>query len=179
MDHDLITDLDRIAALAEEQEDENTDFRAFVKWQLDWEDEEVDAVVKATYEEVAALIDCQTCGNCCRELSWAAEPLDIVRLARRLGTSEAEFAEQYLTYEHGEKVLNVKPCPFLDGCRCSVYEDRPGNCRDFPYLDRPGFSQRLFSVLSNAEICPIVYNTIERLKDRLGFHRGRRGRRRH
>ena len=63
------------------------------------------------------------------------------------------------------------PCPFLKENVCSVYEDRPKACRDFPYLHEPGFRTRMITLIENTALCPIVYNTCEQLKTILPFRK--------
>ena len=45
-----------------------------------------------------------------------------------------------------------------------VYESRPKACREYPHTDRPRFYQILDLTLKNAEVCPAVFELIERLK---------------
>jgi len=72
-------------------------------------------------------------------------------------------------------MFSVRPCPFLEGSRCTVYSDRPQSCAGYPFIGN-GFRSRLLMHLSNAELCPITFNVLERLKARTGWH-GRRRRR--
>ena len=70
-------------------------------------------------------------------------PYDIVRMKKRLGLSSTEFLRKY-TYTHIDEVsshpfavLEMKDdeegkCPFLTPEGCSIYEDRPANCRYYP-----------------------------------------------
>ncbi|MBV7334442.1 hypothetical protein KFU94_40635 [Chloroflexi bacterium TSY] len=58
----IVTNLNYIAQLAEEKNDENWKFRSFLK-QLDMEPEELDAIVHEINADVAAQIDCTECGN--------------------------------------------------------------------------------------------------------------------
>ena len=45
---------------------------------------------------------------------------------------------------------------------------RPAVCANYPHLHR-NFRSRLWQAIDNADTCPIVYNVLERLKQRLGF----------
>lgn len=81
----------------------------------------------------------------------------------------AEFKSRYLqevkadvdkaTYQFREM-----PCPFLLNNRCSNYQNRPGQCRAYPYLHKKDFTSRLLGVIDNYSICPIVFNVLELLK---------------
>ena len=65
-------------------------------------------------------------------------------------------------------MLAHQPCPFLEGTRCSSYEDRPTVCRSYPHLDRPDRVSRLLGLISSASTCPIAYDVLEALKAELG-----------
>jgi Fe-S-cluster containining protein len=92
--------------------------------------------------------ECQPeCGRCCtravRDGSVFLEPEDIERLARRLSLSPRAFAREYTVDEDGEIALAMRDdgdCRFLDDGRCSVYRDRPLQCRTYPFLPRDGFT---------------------------------------
>jgi Fe-S-cluster containining protein len=119
---------------------------------------------------VTSELDCTQCGHCCRVMMPSLQPGDVDRLARRLGEDRQEFEDRYvISDEFGEKALADVPCPFHDGMKCTVYEDRPRDCRDYPHLHKKDFSTRLLSVLENGEICPIVFNVLEQLKERFNW----------
>ena len=62
------TDLKKIKEVVEKKEDENWEFRSFLKG-YDIEIDELDSIVHRLFEEVSRQIDCTSCGNCCREIS--------------------------------------------------------------------------------------------------------------
>jgi uncharacterized protein len=67
-----------------------------------------------------------------------------------------------------ERFLVSRPCPFLgDDNHCTVYEDRPRVCQDYPHLYKKGFRSRTFGVLNNLRECPVVFNVWESLKEQL------------
>ena len=121
-----------------------------------------------TCTAVPSQVDCTTCANCCRTMGMTVDSEDVARLAGRLGLSMDEFEVRYVSIEHGEKLITQTPCPFLNGYLCSVYEDRPKDCREFPYLDKEDIRSRPIGLIKNAADCPIVFNTLETLKRRLG-----------
>jgi len=164
------TDLKKIKKTAEKKEDENWEFRSFLKG-YDIEVEELDSIVHGLFEEVYREIDCTACGNCCREISPVLEQEDIERLSRGLGISPENFKERFLIkgdkdYSEGF-IFRKKPCPFLKGNLCSHYELRPEACRSFPHLHKEEFVFRLIGVVENYDVCPIVFNVYEQLKTEL------------
>jgi Fe-S-cluster containining protein len=168
----LITEIPLIQRYAARREDENWRFRTYVKHRLKMEDDQLDAVVQETTDAVWSQIDCTRCAQCCRTLQVVVDHQDAARLAKRLNMSASEFKRRYMKFdEHKEGYFAASPCPFLKENACSVYEDRPKACRDFPYLHEPKFRTRMITFIENTALCPIVYNTCERLKTRLQFRR--------
>ncbi len=163
----LITNLQLIASLAKEREEENYHFRSFLKRN---DDKKTDKTVHRFNEEISAKIDCTRCGNCCRSLMINLEKSDSQRLSEHLNISEDDFEKNYTeTSEEGTTIFNTIPCHFLSDNKCTVYEARPATCSEFPHLHKPGFVFRLFSVIDNYGRCPIVFNVVEELKKSLKF----------
>jgi len=164
----LITDIETIQKLVAEKEDANWRFRSFLKG-ADMEFEELDTIVHQLYELVSAQIDCEACGHCCRVMHPILKKQDIERLVARLSLMVNEFESEYLRIEEEEGGFTFRstPCPFLTGNSCTVYSDRPADCRSYPHLHKKDFVTRLYGVLSNCSVCPIVYNVYELLKREL------------
>lgn len=85
-----------------------------------------------------------SCFNkCCHHTDMLLTPYDIIRMKKRLGLSSSEFLQKY-TYTHIDEksshpfaVLTMNDdedgrCCFLSSEGCSIYEDRPANCRYYP-----------------------------------------------
>src|SRR5215813_7669231 len=89
-------DLVQIRTLAEKKEDENFQFRRFLKTQCNLEPDEIDRRVFETTRRVWAGIDCTTCANCCREVKPTFSEEEVHRVARRLGMERQQFIETYL-----------------------------------------------------------------------------------
>ncbi len=172
----LETDLDRIAALAEQRHDDNRAFAHFVD--IMWEregrsDAELDALVEQIAADVSRAIDCRACANCCRTLTVGLEPDDIERLVAGTGASAAEVLARYVDRSAGAALdewatLRGVPCPFLRDNLCGVYAHRPLACAHYPAFT-PDFRWLLDYILEDAGRCPIVFNVIERLKAHLGW----------
>jgi len=85
---------------------------------------------------------CTGCGDCCTGgpgYVWVNQA-EIDALATRLGISVAEFEKLYVRHvgvRRTLKELKNYDCVFLDGAtrRCTVYEDRPRQCRTWPFWD--------------------------------------------
>jgi Fe-S-cluster containining protein len=168
----LEKDPDNTRRLAELKRDENLRLRTFLK-QGSVPRAEVDRLFHGYHEQIRSAIDCTICGRCC-QLPIPIRAGDARRLAAELGQSLADFRRDFLTKGNYGEVLARTPCPFLKGTSCSVYEHRPDVCRSYPHLHKTDMPSRTLSVLSNAEICPIVYNVLECLKHEFG-NRWRRG----
>ncbi len=78
---------------------------------------------------------------------------------------ESDFIETYLKVdEDGDFVVKKLPCPFLGADNfCSIYEERPSDCRRFPYTDEDIIVKRKELTLKNSGFCPITYYVLEKL----------------
>jgi Fe-S-cluster containining protein len=160
-------DLDHIRREADAKAEENAVFRDFLRRR---DGAEIDRLVHQLDGEITPRVDCTACGNCCKSLIIHTEPEENERVAARMGMPLAQWEETYLERSMGGKtVLNQIPCHFLTGTRCSVYEDRFSDCREFPHLHRDHFTERLFSTMMYYGVCPILYHVVERLKAGTGF----------
>ncbi|HLJ53475.1 MAG TPA: YkgJ family cysteine cluster protein [Chthonomonadaceae bacterium] len=168
----LIREIPTIQRYARHNEADDFRFRAFLK-SSNRPTAETDRIVRETTDEVWRQIDCTTCANCCRTLQVLVDAADIARLAARLGMTAVAFERRYVQTEaDGTRSLRESPCAFLgEDNRCTVYEDRPQSCRDFPYLYERHFTARSFMMIDNTALCPIVFNVWQALKRRLGFRR--------
>ena len=162
------TDLAKIKRIARQKEDENWLFRSFLKG-IDASSEEIDSIVHGIYQKVSSAIDCRQCANCCKETQPALTETDIEVFSKGLGVSTDQLKAKYLVEGEMRNRFEFKelPCPFLNANLCSNYECRPEDCRSFPHLHKEGFVFRLWGVVNNYSICPIVFNVYEYLKDEL------------
>jgi len=117
------------------------------------------------HEEATSRIDCLQCANCCKNYSPRFKTPDIKRISRHLKMRESEFIAAYLKVdEEGDFVVQSSPCPFLgEDNYCTIYEERPSDCRRFPYTDEDVLLKRQALTLKNAAFCPITYYVLERL----------------
>ena len=69
----------------------------------------------------------------------------------------------------GDYVLTTAPCPFLGADNyCSVYEDRPLACREYPHTDRKNMYQILGLTRKNMEVCPAVTHIVQEIARKIG-----------
>jgi uncharacterized protein len=162
----IVTDLTKIKKIAVKNEDDNWEYRAYLKG-LSMTSKEIDAIVHQILAEVMAQIDCTQCGNCCKKIRPTVDEEDIRIFADGLKMTVDDFREQYLTREEDASsgmIFNDLLCPFLVDLRCGNYLNRPKECQSYPHLHKPEFTSRSISVLLNYKICPIVFNVFEQLK---------------
>lgn len=146
------------------KEQENKRFLAALKKK---DARKVDDAFHGVHQEVFDEVDCLQCANCCKTTSPIFYQTDIERLAKSLRMKPGDFIERYLRIdEDRDYVLKSSPCPFLDGENyCSVYDDRPRACREYPHTDRKKMVQITELTLKNTLVCPAVFEMIERLKE--------------
>jgi len=162
----FLTDLSAIARTAEQNEEINFHFRELLQ-QCD--NAAIDELVFKLNNIITPQIDCTACGNCCRSLMINVEENDVQRLAKHLDISPEYFEEKFVerSSEGSLAVMNKIPCHFLHENKCTVYEARPLECREFPGLHKPGFVKRSFATFMHYGRCPIIFNVIEALKKEL------------
>lgn len=117
------------------------------------------------HEEAFTRVDCLQCANCCRNFSPRFKTPDIKRISKHLRMKESEFIDTYLRVdEDGDFVVKTTPCPFLGKDNyCGIYDERPSDCRRFPYTDEDVLVRRQPLTLKNSTFCPITYHVLERL----------------
>lgn len=120
----------------------------------------------ALHEAVFAKTDCLACANCCRNYSPRFKQPDIKRIAKVLKLKEGELVSRYLRLdEDNDYVVKTSPCPFLgDDNACSIYDDRPSDCRRYPYTDEDVLLKRVALTLKNATVCPAVFTVLKALE---------------
>lgn len=86
-------------------------------------------------------IQCYT--KCCSNIDILLTPYDVLRMKNRLKLSSGEFLSKYTYVRFDEKsshphvILKMndckeRKCPFVTSSGCSIYSDRPANCRYYP-----------------------------------------------
>ena len=109
------------------------------------------------------------CGNCSKTTGPLFTDKDILRISKYLKIKPSEFTLKYLRLdEDSDYVLKSVPCFFLEKDNfCSIYEVRPKACREFPHTSRRRQHQLLDITLKNIEVCPAVFDIVEKMKNKL------------
>lgn len=156
-------DLEKHRLLATSRAKEN---RKFLNALKKADSRKLDDTVHNLHEEVFATTNCLHCANCCKTTSPIFYQGDIERLAKRLRMRPSAFITKYLRIdEDGDYVVIRPPCPFLlPDNHCSVYDDRPRACREYPHTNRRKMIQILDLTYRNTHVCPAVLEIVEGLK---------------
>jgi Fe-S-cluster containining protein len=156
-------DLSKFATEAKKKSAEN---RVFLQKLKSKNARDIDDAFHQLHDEVFEEIDCITCANCCKTTSPIFYQTDIERVAKSLRMKPGDFVEKYLRIdEDKDYVLKSSPCPFLDAENyCSVYQDRPKACREYPHTNRKKMVQIMDLTYKNTLVCPAVLEMVERLK---------------
>ena len=114
-----------------------------------------DGKVKTNGRELRVLFNCSKCpAYCCSYDRIEVTRRDILRLARHFGLSYEQAEKRYTKIAYGERVLRrqtdhifKRVCQFLDkqSRRCTIYDARPGVCREYPDSLRCGYYDFLAS----------------------------------
>jgi len=93
--------------------------------------------------------DCSKCpAYCCSYDRIEVTQRDVRRLARHFGLTYEQAEKRFTKIAYGDRVLRHQKdhifksvCQFLDSDerRCTIYEARPGVCRDYPASLRCGY----------------------------------------
>ncbi|MDR1235436.1 MAG: YkgJ family cysteine cluster protein [Holosporaceae bacterium] len=153
-----------VEAKARMLEDQNYEFRAFLKRNADAD--ELDEQFKQLHNELFANYDCCKCCNCCCACHIVVEDSEIAAIAESVGQSTESFIIEHLTKgEEGEYHLKSSPCEFLDESgRCKIQHFKPNVCKKYPHTDQPRRLSSMYSIIESAKVCPVVFEILERLK---------------
>ena len=126
----------------------------------------LDKLFKKHHQVVFENTDCLTCANCCRNYSPIIEPDEIPLLLTATNISSTDFFSNYIEMdEDGDFVFKSKPCPMLnfDSNKCTIYENRPKACREYPHTNMKDIKNHLDILEKNIEICPAANSILERV----------------
>ena len=166
----MITDLATIAQFARERHDEFEVMRYMLEINEDIiSDDDLDAFVERLVQPIIEAIDCTACANCCKSLDVYLTQADAGQISQAIDVSVAQIETRYVDRKRAEKeeewgTFKQKPCIFLKGKLCSIYDYRPEACRAYPVFT-PGFRWSLEDMIEGASLCPIIYNVLDRMAD--------------
>jgi Fe-S-cluster containining protein len=126
----------------------------------------LDILMQDLHDDEFSRTDCLTCANCCKTTSPIFTEKDIKRISKYLKMKEHQFITQYLQRDSDDfMILQSAPCTFLDSDNtCFIYDVRPKACSEYPHTNRKKFIQLTNLTLKNTEVCPAVFNIVEKLK---------------
>lgn len=161
-----MADLERFRRESTARAKEN---QRFLKSLKRHDERRLDDIFHQAHDEVFEETDCLTCANCCKTTSPIFYQTDIERLARALRIKPGDFVTRYLRVDEDKDfVLQSSPCPFLGVDNyCSVYEDRPKACREYPHTDRKKVIQIMDLTYKNSLVCPAVLHMLDKIRERL------------
>ncbi|MBN2174980.1 MAG: YkgJ family cysteine cluster protein [Bacteroidales bacterium] len=161
-------DIEKIALLGEQKEKENFDFRTFLKGH---DFKRIDKIVHRLDKEIRSQINCKDCGNCCKSLRPCVTNLEIDTLSKIDNLTQHDFVSGFVEIDNFEQIKYLKdtPCKYLNDKLCSIYTNRPEDCKSYPHTQKTEFITRTLGMIDNYGICPIVFNLFEQLKEELNF----------
>ncbi len=116
-------------------------------------------------------VNCLKCANCCKTMTPTYNRADIIRIANHLEMKPKEFVEKWLYKEEesGDWVNKTQPCQFLNlkNNKCSIYEVRPKDCKEFPHHNKKPFDAYTETFVGNINRCPATNLLVTRLKKRV------------
>ena len=164
MTHVILPEYKKFLDTARSRQKENKNFLVRLKKA---KPNNLDEITNKFHYEAFENIDCLKCANCCATTGPLLKNRDIETLSETLNIRPATFSETYLkTDEDGDLVFKKMPCPFLGEDKyCSVYDSRPGACRDYPHTQQRNIAEKLPITFLNSMICPAVAVVVEKLKE--------------
>ena len=117
------------------------------------------------HTEAFSKVNCLTCAACCKNYSPRFKTTDIKRISKLLKQKESVFIDTFLDLDkEGDYVTKSTPCPFLGADNfCNIYDDRPSDCKRFPYTDEDVLIKRPAITQMNSTFCPAVFYVLEKL----------------
>jgi uncharacterized protein len=117
----------------------------------------LDAMFSKQHDIVFNNTDCLTCANCCKNYSPIIEPDEIPRLLKAIDIDSATLFDKYIEMDDdGDFVFQSQPCPLLDLTtnKCTIYEQRPKACAEYPHTNMKQIKKHLDLLEKNIDICP-------------------------
>lgn len=148
---------------------ENYEFARFLKMNAD--DLELDRQFKSLHDKYFANYDCSRCRKCCKKLAATFTGEELESAAKKQNYPLKDFIKIYFEKDPIDNTYHTKrkPCPFLKNNKCILEENKPKSCTEYPYTNKPERLFSMYTIVSNAEICPVVNKILESLKEIYNF----------
>lgn len=126
---------------------------------------------KSYYQKTTLRFQCTGCGKCCygdpNTHYISITDREAARIQRHLKISQEKFVQTYTeTLPWGGIGIQLKPdgaCPFLLDEQCQIYQQRPAQCRSYPFWSEVVESRSGWQVeaqrcegMNRGEIVPLV-----------------------
>lgn len=163
-------ELEKLEYWAKKKEKKNYKFRTYLKNHAELD--ELDEQFRELHKKYFSTYDCSKCRNCCKKYCGTIPFDDVGKDAEFLGVTVDSFKKTYLKAEENYEGYNTKnvPCDFLIDNECILCDEKPQNCKDFPYTNREDRIGSLLSIIEFTFVCPVVYEMVEDLKDMYDFY---------
>ena len=133
--------------------------------------EDMPKLVNETDATVWRDVNCLKCANCCKTMTPTFTKTDVTRIAAHLEMTPKAFREKWLMKEEesGDWVNKTQPCQFLNlkNNKCSIYEVRPKDCKEFPHHNKKPFDLYNDTFTNNIVYCPATNLLVSRLKKKI------------
>ena len=157
-----------VKEISEKKLEENYRFRSYLKSHAD--EKELDRQFKELHNKYFKETDCCKCRNCCKALGISMSEEELNKICKKYNLDINKLKKDVLTEKYGKYVAS--PCPFLnDDNSCQIKDCLPKSCKDYPYTNKDERLYSLITVVLNSQVCPVVYNILEDLKDIYNFKR--------
>jgi len=130
---------------------------------LNLDNETIDFLFHSNSSLIEKEIDCKLCGNCCSEIPTSFSETESIYLSKQFGLSKEIFLKTKTIPQADEFIFNTLPCPFLIDKKCTIYENRPLTCQQYPNLKHTTMKNFLIGAFNNYHECPIVFFVIENI----------------
>lgn len=161
-------DIKNLKELSKKKEEQNYRFRTYLK--VHAEEKELDKQFKKLHEKYFKIYDCKKCRNCCKEIGISMDEVELDKICKYLKIDKEKYINDNLEEKYGEYTFKGKKCHFLyENNKCQVEKCLPRTCKEYPYTDHEERLFSLASIVSNASVCPVVYEILEELKREYNF----------
>lgn len=110
-------------------------------------------------EKLDRTFPCEECGKCCHQKLITVRPEEVDSLSSAAGIPLGKFMSEYVGMAKDGRIMLLKtdPCAFLGkDKKCTVWENRPEVCRQFPYMVSTFMSRVYLSIVNETDILALI-----------------------